>query len=57
MTNKVNQPGSGQRKVTVRELVECELDLIIGSAAKQPQTGPGDQGKTPRGPSLPESAD
>lgn len=55
MTNKVNQPGSGQRKVTVRELVECELDLIIGSADKHPQSGPGNQGKKSRGPSIPDS--
>ncbi len=57
MSNKINQPGSAQRKVTVRELVECELDLILGGASNNPQTSQGDKGKKPRSPITPRSSD
>lgn len=35
MTNKVNQPGSGEPTVAVRELVEDELDLVVGGEQKE----------------------
>ena len=47
MRNKDQRPESGERKVTVRELVESELDLIIGGAAKQPQPVQGEKTKKP----------
>ena len=43
MKKEVKQPDSGKRKVTVRELVEGELDIIVGGSMRAPQPKPGDK--------------
>ena len=50
MTKKVDQPEAGKRRVTVRELVEGELDLIVGGGTKTPDHGGSERKKTPTGP-------
>ncbi len=38
MVNKINQPDTGERTVAARELVEDELDLVVGGEKKKTET-------------------
>ena len=50
MTKTADPPEAGKRRVTVRELVEGELDLIVGGGAKTSDHGGAERKKDPTGP-------
>ena len=45
MKKDVKRPEKGKRKVTVRELVEGELDVIVGGSLRAPELKHGDKKK------------
>lgn len=47
MTQNVTRPQAGKRTVTVRELVEGELDLIVGGGKKPAAAEQVDRKKRP----------
>ena len=45
MEKEMKRPQTGKRKVTVRELVEGELDVIVGGSMKAPDPKCGEKKK------------